>query len=510
MKNLFQKRATGYGTRVAVLTFALLVVLVSVNVLVSLLPTQYTILDSTYNGLYTLSSTTESYIKTIDEDVTIYFLCDDGAEDAVIRTFLDRYSGLNDRITVKTVDPVESPSFASTYTDKTLSNYSVIVDGGKRSLVLDYYELYLWENEALGIMTAEEYAACLSDSYGQYILSYYETIQHFNGEAKLTNAITYVTADKIPKVYSLSNHGETALGSDFKGALGEGSYDVVEGVSLFSLGAVPEDCDILLINAPTTDVSTDEARWISEYLENGGRLLLTTVAGKTYTPYESTDTDENGTETTEAVASDFPNLLSVLEKYGLSAENGIIVETNSSMSYSDYPRILLPTKNTAHEIVTGASGATMMYYDAHGINFSESISGVTLSTLFTTSSSAYTVPQGAENTTDRTEASQDGPFTVGASAESGDTRIVWFASAHALDDTVDSLVSGGNHAFAVSACDWLSGKEESVSIASISLEEPKLIITEDALTVCSLFFCAVIPLSILIGGLVFWLRRRRA
>ncbi|MBR2906949.1 MAG: GldG family protein [Clostridia bacterium] len=509
MNKFFRKRATRYGFRASILTLMLLAVLAAVNLLVSLLPTQYTILDSTYNGLYTLSGTTESYIKALDETVEIYFLCDEGAEDTRIRTFLDRYSGLNSRITVKTVDPMKNTTFVSTYTDKTLSNYSVIVDGGKRSLVLDYYDLYLWENEALGIMTAEEYAACLSDSYGSYILSSYETVQHFNGEAKITNAITYVTADRIPRIYALSGHGETALGADFRDTVGAGSYDLVKDLSLFSLGKVPEDCDILLINAPTKDLSADETRWIGAYLENGGHLLLTTAAGKTYTPYETKKTNADGTETTETVESDFPNLTSLLARYGLSAENGVIVEKDASMSYSGYPRVLLPSKNTAHPIVTGASGATMIYYDGHGIVLDKNVSGVTLTSLFSTSRSAYTVPGSAE-TLDRTEDSKDGPFTVGATAEKGDTRIVWLASALSLDDSIDSLVSGGNHTFAVSACDWIVGKEESVTIASVSLEEPKLIISGDTLTVFAVVFCAVIPFSILIGGLVYWLRRRRA
>ncbi len=506
MKHMLKNRNTGFGARASLLTLALLVVLVGVNILVALLPKQYTLLDSTHNGLYTLSSTTESYIKTVDETVTVYFLCDDGAEDVRIRTFLDRYSGLNGNITVKTIDPTKNPSFVSRYTKEPLNNYSVIVASDKRSTVLDYYDLYLWENEVLGIMNAEKYSAYLSDSYGSYILSYSETVQHFNGEAKVTNAITYVTADRIPKIYALSNHGETALPSTLKSALGESSYDLVSDASLFSLGKVPEDCDLLLINTPTSDLSVREAEWISDYLNTGGRLLLTTAAGKNYVPYEEKDADGNA----KAVPSDFPNLLSVLQKYGLSAQNDVIVEKDSSMSYADYPRILLPSRNTAHPIISGASGNAMMFYDAHGITLDRSVPGVTLTTLFSTSSSAYTVKKDAENASDRTEESQDGPFTVGAASESGDTRVVWFASMGALDDTVDQLVSGGNYAFAVSACNWLTEKEASVAIPSISLEEPRLIITEDTLTVFSLLFCAVIPLSILIGGLVYWLRRRRA
>ena len=488
------KKPAAFGVRAVLVALLLLAALVLLNLLTALLPQHLSKIDSSHNRLYTLSERTEEALRALDGDVTLYFLCSNGTEDATLRTFLDRYASLSDRIKVKVVDPVANPTFTKTYTDAALSNYSVIIAGEKRSLSIDYYDLYLWENEMLGILTAEEYAAMASDA---------------TGESKLTNGIAYVTADRIPKIYATSNHSETALGSDLREMLKASSYEVVTGVSLLSLGGVPEDCDLLLLNSPKTDLSKDECAWISAYLAGGGRLFLTTAAGNDYEAYERTEEAADGeTPRTETVESAFPNLMALLGEYGLSAMNGVIVEEDKSLSYSSYPVVLLPTVNKSHPIAEGASGSTMVYYTAHGIRIADGASGVTA--LHTTSKTSYTAEVSSDDLYERTDASEEGPFATAVTATAGKGRLVWFASGYTLDDSIDSLVSGGNHKFAVAACDHLTEKGDGIALPSVSLEEPMLVVTGNTAVTMAVIFVGVIPFSVLIGGLVFLRKRRRA
>ena len=153
------KKPAAFGVRAVLVALLLLAALVLLNLLTALLPQHLSKIDSSHNRLYTLSERTEEALRALDGDVTLYFLCSNGTEDATLRTFLDRYASLSDRIKVKVVDPVANPTFTKTYTDAALSNYSVIIAGEKRSLSIDYYDLYLWENEMLGILTAEEFEA---------------------------------------------------------------------------------------------------------------------------------------------------------------------------------------------------------------------------------------------------------------------------------------------------------------------------------------------------------------
>lgn len=45
-------------------------------------------------------------------------------------------------------------------------------------------------------------------------------------------------------------------------------------MNLLSEGAVPDDADCILINAPTGDFSDDEKDAVIDYLENGGKALI--------------------------------------------------------------------------------------------------------------------------------------------------------------------------------------------------------------------------------------------
>ena len=52
--------------------------------------------------------------------------------------------------------------------------------------------------------------------------------------------------------------------------------------------------------------------------------------------------------------------------------------------------------------------------------------------------------------------------------------------------------------------------EDGLAIPSVSLEEPKLIVTGNTVVVFAALLCGVIPLSILLGGIFYLQKRKRA
>jgi len=509
MQTTNRKASVGYGMRTVLISLFLLILLVGINLLVSMLPRNLTLLDTSYNALYTLSQTTKSNLSAVSEDISIYFLCSDGTEDSAILTFLQRYAAENSHITIKTVNTTENSTFTAAYTDVQLPNYSVIVESKRRSVIIDYYDLYLWEDTqlGLGIMTSEQYASMLSGSSG-YLFEIYPPTQHFNGESKITNAISYVTSQNVPKIYAISAHGETSIGSDFRSTIKASSYDLVEGFSLLANGGIPQDCDMLFLYAPATDLTRDEATWILDYLNKGGNLFLVTAIGKQYSDMEVKKTDENGIETVTVDPSDFPNLMSVLKAAGLSALNGVIVETDSGMTLSSNNTMLLPKATADHSATTVAKGNTLLLPAAHGISVDPNAKNATI--LFSTSDKAYTVSVGSSDITQKDEYSLDGPFAVAVHASMGEGALVWYSSGTFITDYYDTLVSGGNHAYAIAAFHAMNAQESAIVLPSVSLEEPKLVVTDQTATVFGAFFCGIIPLSILIGGIAFRRKRLRA
>ena len=106
--------AGGYSVAAAVIVLA---IAVAVNALVGNLPSTYTKLDTTANGLYTVSEQTEKVLSGLDEDIDIYWIVRSGYEDSNIATLLDRYSSQSDKISVTKKDPDVYPTFAKQYYD---------------------------------------------------------------------------------------------------------------------------------------------------------------------------------------------------------------------------------------------------------------------------------------------------------------------------------------------------------------------------------------------------------
>ena len=499
MSTEVQRHHMKKDVRFVLTALLLLVALVVMNLGISLIPQSYTQIDTTYNQLFTLSSTTESLIATVNEKITLYFICEDGVKDDTIGPYLDLYAAENPQISVKVIDPVKNPLFLADYSasPENVSNYSVIVSSGRRSLLIDYYDLYFVYNEYLGNMTLQEYTTYANDPSYSYILQLYSTVYYFNGESKISNALSYVTATEIPKAYILTGHGELKIGDGFIAELHANAYETVDSFSLFSAGKIPEDCALLVINAPERDLSDAESEQIEAYMKTGGNLLLVTRTGLKYKDTGKTDCD-------------LPNLMHLLSLYGLSGEDGVVVEGNADYRYSNYYNIMLPEIDRTHPITTGFQNTYMIFYGAHAITIDENSIGAKVTSLFTTSSASYT-NSGTESNSSRDETSVDGPFSLGVIAEGGSYgRLCWFSSENTLNDTANLAVSGGNYTYLISAVNHMLDREDMISVPSISLEEPLLVLTNSQVTIFATIFCAIIPGAILVFGLVYWQKRRRA
>lgn len=154
-------------------------------------------------------------------------------------------------------------------------------------------------------------------SYDSY--TYAQSKSAFDGEGQITSAISYVTAENMPKIYALQGHKEGTLSAEMEDQISKENLEL-DMLNLVSAEAVPDDAAILLINSPQTDLSDEETEKILNYLKNGGKAFITS----TYT----------GTV--------LPNFNSVLEYYGASPMDSVVVEGNSSYYHPQSPLYLLP------------------------------------------------------------------------------------------------------------------------------------------------------------------------
>lgn len=463
-------RAGGYSLAAAAVVIA---IAVAINLVVGALPADWTKIDLTNNGLYSLSSQTQQMISGLEDEVTVYWIVQSDTEDSTIGELLERYQDLSKNLKVEQRDPVVYPNFAQQYTTETLYNNSLIVTCGDRSRYISYYDIYVTD-------------------YSSYYTSGTTSTQ-FDGESQLTSAVDYVTNSDLPVVYTLTGHGESDLPSSLSGGAEEENL-LLEDLGLLTEEAVPEDADALIIYAPQSDISEDEKDMILTYLQGGGKLLLVT--------------DYSDTE--------MPNLAAVMEYYGTSLVDGIVMEGDSSHHMRGSSYYLLPDIGS-HDITSPLAdgGYYVLMPVAQGISVSDQLrDGLTVTQLLTTTSSSYSKTDGYDLTTyDKEDGDIDGPFALGVAiseeVEDGTTGVVWLTTSHMFDEETDMLVSGANTDLFLNALDWMCQRESAISIRAKDLSSESLTVPSADASTWSLILVVTLPAAFLIAGAYVTIVRRK-
>lgn len=463
-------RVGGYSIVAAAIVLA---IAIAVNCLAGALPASMTQIDITANQLSTISRQTESIVGAIDTDVTIYWVVQEGAEDATLRTLLERYKSLSKHIRVEQKDPDVYPTFIEQYTTGSIYNNSLIVESGERYRYVSYEEIYVYD-------TSNYYYD------GSYTVN-------FDGESALTSAIDYVVSQDVPKVYTITGHGEGAVPSSFSAAVEKENIELSE-LSLLTENQVPEDADTIFIYSPQSDISEDEKRMLEDYLAGGGKLILVSDP-----PREETLT----------------NLEALMAGYGVTAAEGVVVEGSQSNYGLGTPYYLLPTL-ASHDITAPLkeNGYYVMLPVAQGLQVSSDLpDGIAVTQLLTTSSSAFSKLAGYNLTTyEKEDGDIEGPFALAVyiTDENIQSSVLWISSGALLDEQTNARSSGGNQDFFLNALNYLVEPESSnISIRAKDLSMEYLTIdsaTASVLTILTLF---IIPLAYLAAGIVIWIRRKR-
>ena len=463
------------GVYAAALAAIVLVLVILVNLVVRAIPTRYTEFDLSESGLFTLSESSKTVAKNIDTDVTIYYLAETGDEDVLITKLLNNYAAQNAHIRWEEKDPALYPTFAAQYGAQNSANGSLILTCGEKSTVLDASDLY-------------------TEDYSNYYLNGSSSVT-FDGESKLTAALYRLTSGEERRAYCTTNHGEQALTDTLKAAL-ENQNLAVSALDLLS-GDIPDDCALLIINVPAQDLSSagallDEMSALRSYLEQGGKLLVTTDS------YNKT-----------------PNLDALLAEFGLSRTEGLVVEGDSSHVLNSYPPYyLLPDYASAAEsgILDGVDkNRKVLLQMAQGITLTET-ENVTAEALLTTSDSAYSKAAGYEMTTlEKEDGDPDGPFTLAAYARREDTEaeVVWVNCGNMDNEGIYQVVPG-NVSFLQACAATLAGQENTALIESKALDAAPITVANSTSVGLGLVFVILLPAAVLaVGGVVVVLRRRK-
>ncbi len=470
----FGTRSSKMGSYSFFLTVVVLAILVTVNIALSFLPDSYVQEDLTANQLYSISSQSKVMLSSLEEDITIYWVVASGEEDEYVEKLLHNYEDYSSRVTVEKKDPDLNPDFTNNYTDETIYNNSVIVECGDKYRYISYQDMY--------------------ETSSMSYYSMYSSADEFAGESLITSAISYCTTEELPVIHILEGHGETELTESFQEALERDNLET-ETLSLLNSETVPEEVSCILVNAPSTDISETERDMLLDFMERGGRVLI--ISGT-------------------AEEEQLPNLKSVMENYGISVLEGVVVEENTDNYVYGNPVLLMPEMNSSditdplmednYQVVVPVSKA---------LDVSEASEDVTVTSLLESSEESFLKDEGYDiETYEQEEGDVQGPLTLAALVtkdleDDQQMQLVWIASSMMLEEAYNAYSSDANEDFILNVLEMMCEKDDSISVRSKSLTNEYLTISTADSSMIKVATMGMIPGIYLITGIVVAVRRRK-
>ena len=476
-------------TKAVAASLVLLMLFVSIGM--SLLPVSCAEFDMTGQGRYAISSEAKKFLRGVDEDITVYVLDPDGTNPQ-LESFLRRYAESGKNVGVKYVKTAEVKEILASYgySADSIPPYSLLICSDKRGELVDFYSMYYYVNEKLGIssMSYSDYnyyysLFSSSDSYATYLDALvYSSELYFNGDAVITGVIEYVTLDIIPHAYFITGHGEDSVSDGkFVSLLGQMYYHF-EALDI-TKSSIPEDACCIVINEPESDYTEEEAGMILDYLKSGGRLLLVTGEGNV----------------------GMKNLSSITEYYGMTVTDGLVCEKPESEAEDGEDtdiHSLTPVLNDSHDILASFK-YSLSIKNANAITVSDELRRSQLVTpIVTTSENAYIGDEG-------TCAVYNLGVAVEEETEGGTTRLVWVSGADSFNDTSSAQ---NNLALLVYSLDWLDESYTSLvgKIDGVRFSDAMLNISSGMALGIGVTFALIIPAALIVGVVIVRAKRRRA
>ncbi len=345
-------------------------------------------IDVTQNKLYTLTEESKQKVKDISEEIHVYFI--GIVEDAPIVDLMKQYIDVNDKFSYEIIEDITTrPELSSEYNVD--NNTIMILKTNTRSQVLSYDDLYTYDYT----------------SYEQIDIS----------EQKITNAMVNLTLENKPMIYFLTGHNEYSLENELT-RLSEGISNDVNSLSSLDLlvtQKIPEDASAIVIGSPAKDFQASESDLLIEYIKNGGKILWLS------------DPDFSDTS--------FPNIQRVLDEFGVTFDNGVVIEQDTSKMVLQTGNFILPDVEYTDATKNIATDGGVMLINSGKISLEESDKleelGVEAQSILTTSSNALFRTDTSNQSNGKVDSDIEGSFTLAYKL----TKTIPISDAEATSDT---------------------------------------------------------------------------
>lgn len=497
IKKILHSRKFSRGWLSIAIIAVFLACVVAVNIIASVLENKFPSLsvDITSSNMYQLQDDTKKLCKNVNKDIDIYLLSDEDTFTSYDSSFGVAYfsqalqffkeiAALNSHITFKFEDTASNPSFAKKY-----SNLNLTTSGSSTICVID-----AGNDRYKGLSMTDFFETENDSSTG------YTKIKSSKVEQAVCTAILGLTKENVAKACFVTSSGvNSSYFSTLKTFLDNQAYST-STVDLDSNNKVPNDCDILLFVAPTTDISEQALKKVNDYLNTAKK------SNKTFVYIPAPAVINGGT----------PNMDSFLEEQGIKIDNKWIYEEDN-----DYLTPLSPNDNRLStfdyddsDFTDGIDSSTKVaMFDTWNITLTK---GSSAKVLLKSSKKADLLPTDAKSTDDIKKGS--GKALNGAVINQSEVsdgvnkNVVVIGSYDALcGDLLTKYSQYNNSKYFANLFNLLTENDgETITINSATASDTSLGLeaASDALFP-SILFVGIIPLGVLILGIVIWAVRRK-
>jgi len=483
-----------YGTVSVVITVIVVAAIVLANVILSVVAGRINMkIDLTENNVFNISQESIDYLSTLNEPVEIVTMADETTFSTSTYVYykqayevLKKYAVCSDKVTVNFVDMTKNPTYVNKYSQiykGTIDQYSIVVSCGQRIKVLSINDLYNTEIDY--------------NTFTNRIVS-------SKAEQVITSAIMYVTDPDPMKAVIFSSAAAGESNDNISSMLEDNGFETVSIDPITE--EIPEDTDLIVINAPTNDYPSELIDKLYKFLENDGKYGKNLI----YTA----DFNQKST----------PNIDAFLSEWGLQVGAGMVAESdgnnvvfNSPYAIASYiPDTLSDTyaNNIAQKTLPVIS------YYSRPVNILFETSGIIKTTpLITTNDTTYVITNEMQEAYQKGEdvnpiyAAQN---TMAVSAKTTYDENNKEVSSHVLvvgssyffgaDLTQQSYCNNGD--LFVSAVNYMTGKTDGITIVAKDLSSKTFTASKTAFNVCFIIFVLVIPIVVLVFGVIIWVVRR--
>ncbi len=309
----------------------------------------------------------------------------------------------------------------------------------------------------------------------------------------------YVTNDDPVRVAFTEGFGEKDS-STLQKLLADNGYEV-ETLNLSTTDEIDAGIDFVVMFAPTMDVDNVHLTKLDKFLDNGGAF------GKNLMYFASVSQPKT------------PNIDEFLKDWGIEVGFSEIGMSDENYLISNFTLYAHLQQICDTEYAGGTYGSSLYTFGANIRPviqlWEEGARGnIEQDVLMQTYDNAFLVPLEGIDDSFSLDNAESGVFNdaVMAYKIQSDTqelsRVGVFGSEQLASGSFMSMSNANNGEFFINTFNYISGKEDTITIKSKSYSSATFDMSAQTANVLAIVLCVIVPVIVIVLGVVIWVRRR--